>query len=197
MARAVRDHVPGEDQVATFRHLATLLLLTYAARNADCHAKNLALLYTKRADVHISPVYDVITTTVYAGYQDNPPGISFTGPEDLDPGQDIVTLHCCFGVPVKVQSEIVEAIGDAVSDAAPLVRAAMKKYQDFGDLGARMLVAWNEGVSSLRDARMYSLPGCQPGAAFEGLAIPDQLETTKTVTGKSEGLVRRGKRKKS
>lgn len=198
IARAVRDHVPGENQVATFRHLATLLLLTYAVRNADCHAKNLSLLYTKRADVHISPVYDVITTRVYAGYQDNPPGISFMGRKTWTPGKTLARfIAATFGVPVKVQSEIVEAIGDAVSDTAPLVRAAMKKYQDFGDLGARMLVTWNEGVSSLRDARMYSLPGWQPGAAFDGLAIPDKLETSETVIGKSEGLARRGKRKKS
>jgi len=53
VARAVRDHVPGATQLETFRQLATTLLLTYALRNADCHAKNLALLYTSRADVHL------------------------------------------------------------------------------------------------------------------------------------------------
>ena len=42
------DHVPGSNQVETFRQLATLLLLTYALRNSDCHAKNLALIYAKR-----------------------------------------------------------------------------------------------------------------------------------------------------
>ncbi|MGH8805131.1 MAG: type II toxin-antitoxin system HipA family toxin, partial [Polaromonas sp.] len=73
IARAVRDHVPGSRRLETFRQLATTLLLTYALRNADCHAKNLALLYTSRADVHLSPAYDMLTTSVYAGYQHNPP----------------------------------------------------------------------------------------------------------------------------
>jgi serine/threonine-protein kinase HipA len=41
IAWAVRDHVPGGEQYETFRRLATMLLLTYAVRNADCHAKNL------------------------------------------------------------------------------------------------------------------------------------------------------------
>ncbi|MGH8848989.1 MAG: type II toxin-antitoxin system HipA family toxin, partial [Polaromonas sp.] len=58
IARGVRDHVPGERRLETYRQLATTLLLTYALRNADCHAKNLALLYTSRADVHLSPAYD-------------------------------------------------------------------------------------------------------------------------------------------
>jgi serine/threonine-protein kinase HipA len=41
IARAVRDHVPGATQLEAFRQLATTLLLTYALRNADCHANRL------------------------------------------------------------------------------------------------------------------------------------------------------------
>lgn len=77
IARAVRDHVPGMQRLETYRRLATTLLLTYALRNADCHAKNLALRYTSRADVHLSPAYDMLTTSVYAGFQHNPPAIEF------------------------------------------------------------------------------------------------------------------------
>ncbi len=71
IAKAVRDHVPGAQRLATYRQLATTLLLTYALRNADCHAKNLALLYTSRANAHLSPAYDMLTTSVYAGFQHN------------------------------------------------------------------------------------------------------------------------------
>ena len=35
IAKAVRDHVPAERRLETFRQLATTLLLTYALRNAD------------------------------------------------------------------------------------------------------------------------------------------------------------------
>lgn len=38
IAKAVRDHVPGPQRLDTYRQLATTLLLTYALRNADCHA---------------------------------------------------------------------------------------------------------------------------------------------------------------
>ena len=70
-------YVDGKYQYETFQKLTKMLLMTYALRNADCHSKNLALLYTSRNDARLAPVYDFFTTSVYAGYRDNPPGISF------------------------------------------------------------------------------------------------------------------------
>jgi len=56
--QAVRAHVPGRDHYETFQKLTGMLLLTYALRNADCHAKNIALLYTSRDDASLAPAYD-------------------------------------------------------------------------------------------------------------------------------------------
>lgn len=192
VARAVRDHVPGATQLETFRQLATTLLLTYALRNADCHAKNLALLYTSRADVHLSPAYDMITTVAYPGYQQNPPGISFMGKKTWSPGKSLGTfIAATFGVSVKAQVEIVEAISDAVSDIAPRVREAMTRYAAFEDIGKRMLLAWNEGVTGLRGKRVYSLQEWNPSSAFEGFSDPTPHSNEKAVIGRSEGLARR------
>ncbi|MBK6434949.1 MAG: HipA domain-containing protein [Rhodanobacteraceae bacterium] len=80
IAKAVRDHVRVAKRADVFRQMATLLLLTYALRNADCHAKNVALRYSSQNDVHSAPAYDMITTAVYPDYAKNPPGISFMGP---------------------------------------------------------------------------------------------------------------------
>ena len=192
VARAVRDHVPGATQLETFRQLATTLLLTYALRNADCHAKNLALLYTSRADVHLSPAYDMITTVAYPGYQQNPPGISFMGKKTWSPGKSLGKfIAATFGVSVKAQVEIVEAISDAVSDIAPRVREAMTRYAAFEDIGKRMLLAWNEGVTGLRGKRVYSLQEWNPSSAFEGFSDPPPHSNEKAVIGRSEGLARR------
>jgi serine/threonine-protein kinase HipA len=192
IAQAVRDHVPGNHQVETFRQLATLLLLTYAVRNSDCHAKNIALLYTQRADVHLAPAYDVITTTVYAGYQHNPPAISFMGRKTWAPGKTLAKfIAATFGISAKVQFEIIDAISDAISDTAPQVRAAMDEYAGFKELGARMLQTWNEGVTGLRDKRAYSLPQWNPGVAFEGFSDPPKLDNPKIQIGRSEGLATR------
>jgi len=192
IARAVRDHVPGAIQLETFRQLATTLLLTYALRNADCHAKNLAMLYTSRADVHLSPAYDMITTVAYPGYQQNPPGISFMGKKTWSPGKSLGKfVAATFGVSVKAQVEIVEAISDAVSDIAPRVREAMTRYAAFEDIGKRMLLAWNEGVTGLRGKRVYSLQEWNPSSAFEGFSDPPPHANEKAVNGRSEGLAKR------
>ena len=192
VARAVRDHVPGATQLETFRQLATTLLLTYALRNADCHAKNLALLYTSRADVHLSPAYDMITTVAYPGYQQNPPGISFMGKKTWSPGKSLGKfIAATFGVSVKAQVEIVEAISDAVSDIAPRVREAMTRYAAFEDIGKQMLLAWNEGVTGLRNKRVYGLQEWNPSSAFEGFSDPTPHSNEKAVIGRSEGLARR------
>jgi len=190
--KAVRDHVPGARRLDTHRQLITTLFLTYALRNADCHSKNLALLYTSRADVHLSPVYDMLTTAVYAGYQNNPPGIGFMGKKTWTPGKTLQKFIVAnFGIEAKEQSEIIEAISDAVSAAAPQVREAMKAHPDFVDIGKRMLLAWNEGVSGLRDKRMYALGDWKYGEAMTWFSDPPKLDNPKATIGRSELLGRK------
>lgn len=193
IAKAVRDHVPGERQLDTFRQLAKVLLLTYALRNADCHAKNIALLYTSRDDVHLAPVYDMLSTNVYANYQDNPPGIAFMGKKTWAPGKNLQRfIAAMFGIQPKEQAEMVEAIAQAVSDIGPLVRAAMKEHPDFDDIGKRILLAWQDGIAGLRDKRVYALGEADLGEAFADFSEPAKLKQEKALVGRSELL---GKRK--
>lgn len=192
IAKAVRDHVPGSRQHETFRQLATVLLLTYALRNADCHAKNLALMYTSRADAQLCPVYDMLTTSVYAGYQHNPPGIGFMGKKTWTPGKNLQQfIAATFGISRKEQLLIVDAISDAVSDTAPRVREAMKEHRAFKEIGKRMLLAWSTGVNGLRDQRVYAASAWTPGAAFQGFSDPPKQANPKIKIGRSEGLGKR------
>lgn len=192
IAKAVRDHVPGRLQYETFAKLAKTLLLTYALRNADCHAKNLALLYTTWDDVHLSPAYDFLTTNVYASYQFNPPGISFLGKKTWTPGKNLPQFIAgTFGIPRKEQNLFVEQIGDAVSKVVPIVQEKMKEHPEFRDLGKRILLAWQDGVNGLRDQRTYA-SGAWPGdKAFEGISDPPKLTSGATRIGGSPLLGRR------
>ncbi|MGH8281043.1 MAG: type II toxin-antitoxin system HipA family toxin [Gammaproteobacteria bacterium] len=193
IARAVRDHVPGDRQLETFRRLTIVLLLTYALRNSDCHAKNVALLYTSRDNVYLAPVYDMLTTSVYAAYQDNPPGIAFMGKKTWAPGKTLQRfIAATFGVPVRDQLQSVEAIAQAISELAPAVRTAMNEHPGFADTGKRILLAWREGVAGLRDRRVYALGDAPLGEAFTGFSEPPKFKSEKTAVGRSELL---GKRK--
>lgn len=192
IAKAVRDHVPGSQRLDTYRQLAITLLLTYALRNADCHAKNLALLYTSRADVHLSPAYDMLTTSVYAGFQHNPPGIEFMGKKTWAPGKNLQKfIAATFGIQPKEQQHMVQAISDAVADVGPLVRQAMAQHPGFEDIGKRMLMAWAEGVQGLRDQRVYAVGEWVAGDAFEGFSPPPKLATDTNKIGRSPLLGKR------
>ncbi len=196
IAKAVRDHVPGERQHETFRHLSAILLLAYALRNADCHAKNLALLYTSKKDVHLSPAYDFLTTSVYAGYQNNPPGISFLGKKTWAPGKNLAKfITGTFGVSAKEQALILESISDAVASVAPLVQEKMKEHTEFRDLGKRILLAWQEGVTGLRDRRIYAAGDWPSGKVFEGISDPPKLENPRVKIGSSLLLGERSRKR--
>jgi len=186
IGKAVRDHVPGSRQRETFHHLAATILLTYALRNADCHSKNIALIYTSREDVRIAPVYDMLSTCVYAEYKDSPPGISFMGKKTWQPGKNLQKfLAGIFGIPPREQAALVESIGDAISDTAPLVRQAMEAHPGFREIGKHLLKAWHEGVSDLRGQRTYALGDWKPGEAFFGFSDPPKLKAPRRIIGKS------------
>jgi len=196
IAKAVRDHVDGRYQYETFQKLAAMLLMTYAMRNADCHSKNLALLYTSRNDARLAPVYDFFTTSVYAGYRDNPPGIMFGGKKTWLPGKTLAKfITATFNIPEREQKEMVESISDAVADTAPAVREMMNRHAGFKDTGKRMLATWNDGVNHLRNSRMYALSPWKPSEAFEGISDPPKLENPRTVVGRSELLAAPRRRK--
>lgn len=189
ITKAVRDHVPARTRSQVNHQLATILLLTYALRNADCHSKNVALLYTGADDVHLAPVYDMLTTSAYANYAKNPPGISLGGTKTWEPRAAMRNqINQVFGVSAHEQKQIVERIGQAVSEVAPQVREAMVMHPGFHEIGKRMLLAWNEGVSSLRNQRLYALGAIDMGAAFSGLSDPDPATPPRQVVGRSDLL---------
>jgi serine/threonine-protein kinase HipA len=196
IAKAVRTYVDGKYHYETFQKLTAMLLMTYAIRNADCHSKNLALLYTSREDARLAPVYDFFTSSVYSGYQDNPPGISMMGKKTWLPGKTLEKfIATTFNISVREQKETVERISDAIADTAPTVRELINDLADFKDTGKRMLAAWSEGVHLLREPRMYAMSPWKSSEAFVGISDPPKLESPRMVVGRSE-LLAPAKRKR-
>ena len=134
----------------------------------------------------------MLTTSVYAGFQHNPPGIEFMGKKTWAPGKNLQKfIAATFGIQPKEQSQMVEAISDAVASVGPLVRQAMVQHPGFEDVGKRMLMAWAEGVHGLRDQRVYAVGEWAPGDAFEGFSQPQKLATDTQKIGRSPLLGKR------
>lgn len=142
--------------------LADLLLLTYALRNADCHTKNIALLYDNSGAIELAPVYDMLTITVYDDYVNNPPGLSLDGRKTWLPGASLerfIQTRCGI-YPAETQQRV-ERIFEAMISVAPEVVEACHRYPAFQEIGQRMLLSWNEGMSSLRLRKTWSVPSLE------------------------------------
>ncbi len=149
----------AEQQNAALSRLSDLILLTYALRNADCHSKNVALLYRSRDDIWLAPVYDMLSITVYDDYAKNPPGLSLEGRSTWMPGKALerfLQIRC--GVMPAETRQRVERICEAVVSVTPDLIGSAKTHGGFHETGKRMLHAWNDGLNSLRLQKTWSLP---------------------------------------
>lgn len=193
VANRIKDVTPVDQQRDALARLGELLLLTYALRNADCHTKNIALLYSKREDVTLAPVYDMLTITVYDDYCNNPPGMSVHGRSSWNPAKGLeIFLETRCGLKPSEVKERVERICDAMVDVAGQVIEAAKAYPTFDEVGPRMLHAWNDGMNSLRLQKTWSLPSLQPQIDAAGYAdTPRPKAPAPKKIGRSELLAPR------
>jgi serine/threonine-protein kinase HipA len=117
-------------------------------RNGDAHLKNFGVLYDyPGALVRLAPVYDIVTTTAYIPR--DVPALSLAGTKKWWPRKMVEKFAVAhLAVPIGRVSQIMEEIADAVIDTRVLLLAYMDEYQEFRDVGERMLTAWDTGVTS-------------------------------------------------
>ncbi|MDH4396197.1 MAG: type II toxin-antitoxin system HipA family toxin [Limnobacter sp.] len=149
--------IPQRNQALS--ELADLLILTYLLRNADCHSKNIALLYSSKSQIWLAPIYDMLTITVYDDYHLSPPGLSLAGRKTWMPGNEFVLFmqKRCNIKPSELQQRI-ESLCEAVVKVSPELIRTAQEYPHFQEIGKRMLRTWNEGMNSLRLKKTWSLP---------------------------------------
>lgn len=190
----IKDVTPdAEQQNEALARLADLLLLTYALRNADCHTKNIALLYSSRQQIELAPIYDMLTITVYDDYAKNPPGMPVEGRSTWIPGKALERFlqTRCHLKPAQTHARI-ERICEAIVQVTPQVIDAAATYPAFHETGKRMLHAWNDGMNSLRLQKTWSLPSLAPSIAAAKFSEPAPAKPSKVdKVGRSPLLGRR------
>jgi serine/threonine-protein kinase HipA len=190
----IKDVVPQPaQQNAALSHLADLLLLTYALRNANCHTKNIALLYGSCDQIELAPVYDMLTITVYDDYAKNPPGMPVDGRSTWMPGKALERFlqTRCNVMPADTRQRV-ERICEAIVQVTPQVVEAARQHMAFHETGKRMLHAWNDGMNSLRLKKTWSLPTLDASIAAARFSEPMPIKPAKPEKiGRSELLGRR------
>lgn len=200
VVNAARAYLPPSRTRAQLEQLGWQLLVNYVVRNADCHAKNIALYYESIDDVVFTPAYDIVTTQAYPRYARNPPGLSIDGRKTWTPGKTLERFfNARLGIAPRRYAEMVEQLCDsAVTTGGELIEAARNEPRWHG-VARQMLHAWNDGMESLRSPKKAA-PLRKLSAAIEaaGFSDPEPPQSDRISIGRSELLARpRKKRRRS
>jgi serine/threonine-protein kinase HipA len=173
VARLVADYVPETLLRQSREQLAVTLLLTYALGNADCHTKNLALLYSSIGDVRVAPVYDMLTIRAYDRYAQNPPGMYLDGRKNWKPGKALWRyLQQFLDIDPARQRELVDRVCDATASVFSDLLQHMKHTRGFAATGARIAWEWNEGMKRFDDRITIVVPDFVGMASKAGVDAP-------------------------
>jgi serine/threonine-protein kinase HipA len=128
--------------------------LSYVVRNADPHAKNIALYYGTREDVAYTPVYDVVTTQAYPRFATNAPGLAVGGRKTWAPGQTLEPFFKAqLGIAPSQYKAMVEQLCESAAEVGREVIEAAKHEPRWHNVAKGMVHVWNEGMASLRSVR--------------------------------------------
>jgi len=193
---ATRPYLSGSVDRAQMLQFGGLLLTNYVVRNADCHAKNVALYYTSLSDVAYTPAYDIVTTQAYPRYASNPPGLSIDGRKTWAIGKSLERFfNTRLGIAPREYAEMVERLCEsAVAVSHEIVEAANNERQWHG-IAKQMLHAWHEGMTSIRSStRVIQFQSLGPIIEAAGFSNPEPPELARKVLGRSEMLAEPRKR---
>lgn len=173
VARLIRELVPPAQRRQAMEQLAVTLLLTYVLGNADCHTKNLGVLYSCADDVRVAPIYDMLTIRAYEKYADNPPGMHLDGRKVWAPGKSLWrVLQQHFQIEPARQRELAQLVCDAVSTVFPDLVYRVKHVPGFEIIGSRMIWEWDEGLRRLQGRVQLAAPTLVDTAMAAGIPAP-------------------------
>ncbi|MDR2195680.1 MAG: type II toxin-antitoxin system HipA family toxin [Gallionellaceae bacterium] len=185
--KATRVYVPAANVRAQLQQLGWHLLTNYVVRNADCHAKNIALYYTGLKDVTYTPVYDVVTTQAYPRYAANPPGLSIDGRKNWTPGKTLARFfNSTLGIESKQYAEMVERLCESAVEVGQEIIEAAKNEPRWHGVAKQMLHAWHDGITSLRNP--VAIEKMEVAIAQAGFSESEPPESGRNVIGRSELL---------
>jgi serine/threonine-protein kinase HipA len=189
---ATRAYLPSATMHAQLRQLGWHLLTNYVVRNADCHAKNIALYYSTLTDPRYTPIYDIVTTQAYPRYAANPPGLSIEGRKTWAPGKSLEKFfNVRLGIAPRHYTDMVERLSESAVVVGCEVIEAAKNEPRWREVAKQMVHAWNDGMMSLRNSKTtVAFQGL--GAAIQAAGFSDASPPEKPATvGRSELLAPR------
>ncbi|KLU20115.1 toxin HipA [Caballeronia mineralivorans PML1(12)] len=189
---AVRPYLVRSGVRPQLEQFGWLLLTNYVVRNADCHAKNIALYYTSMDDVSFTPAYNIVTTQAYPRFASNPPGLSVDGRKTWAPGKTLERFfNARLGIAPRHYAEMVERLCESAITVGHEIIEAARNEPQWNGIAKQMLHVWNDGMASLRSPKRAALfTGLSPAIEAAGFSEPEAPDTFREIIGRSELLAK-------
>jgi serine/threonine-protein kinase HipA len=147
VARAFQVFTAPQHRIESLEQLFRMMVLMVLLRNGDAHLKNFGLLYTTGIDdAHISPVYDLVTTTCYLPR--DIPALTLNGNKRWWTKKQLCAFgeRFCLLLPYRT-NEIWEQCIGAVEHTKKELQEYTREHPIFRDMGERILHQWQSAVS--------------------------------------------------
>ncbi|KGP01045.1 type II toxin-antitoxin system HipA family toxin [Alcaligenes faecalis] len=189
---ATRVYVPGASVREQLEQFGWHLLSNYVVRNADCHAKNIALYYSSLDDVAYTPIYDIVTTQAYPRFASNPPALAVDGRQTWIAGKALERFFKArLGIAPKQYAQMVERLCESAVEVGKEVIEAAQNEPRWHTVAKHMVHAWNEGMTSLTAVKGVVIStGLDSAIAEARFSAPDRPESSGEAIGRSELLGR-------
>lgn len=199
LLHATRAYLPTDRLRALMEHFGWHLLTNYVVRNADCHAKNVALYYSSLKDVRFTPVYDIVTTQAYPRFANSPPALSVSGRKTWAPGKTLEQFfNARLGIGPRQYAEMVERLCESAVTVGKEVIEAARNEPAWREIAKHMVHAWNEGMASIRSPKQaQQFRGLEESITEAGFSDPEPPVTSREIIGASELLAKPGRKRKT
>ncbi len=174
IAKAIKVFCREGESLASGQRFFEYLALSVLVRNGDAHLKNFSLIYDTPVgeSPRLSPVYDVVTTTVYdyvshstgAIKTDRTMALSFAKSKMFPTREQMLqfgTQMCAVRDPARVIERISDAMTEALSANAQRIDAGLLE---------KMRNEWDEGRTSLLPPRVFMARSKVEEGGSRGLA---------------------------
>jgi serine/threonine-protein kinase HipA len=148
--KKIAEFCPLEQRKAALEQFYAHYVACMAIRNGDAHLKNFGFVYSNASDVRLSPVFDMLTMSLYAppaqdGDALDAPALSFGGVKRWFVQKNLTELaDRCF-VSTKVQAATSSRLVNAMLSVGQDVAAKTTTYPSFVPTAQRMLELWSHG----------------------------------------------------
>jgi serine/threonine-protein kinase HipA len=154
--RRMREFASPDELSKSLEALFRLFVLNCAVRNGDAHLKNFGITYGHvDGPAAIAPAYDIVTTWAYI--PKDPMALTLDASTIWPDRKSLIRLGQTRCDLSRRQAEVlIEATADALASVAPEVKQHFAQRE--GEVGLRMLEAWNVGMKESLGARSSDPP---------------------------------------